>query len=156
MTRRPLGSARGRLPRPAVPPVALGGVEADSCALSGSQSDFPSKSTTEAFTQSERAFQGSVVRYARLMGWTVWHDEATNAPRRCRQCGTVGKFLRNVKGLPDLILVRRPRIVWAELKSERGRLTDEQRAWIEELRACGQEVHVWRPSLWQEVERVLR
>ena len=110
----------------------------------------------ERLTQSERAFQSQVIAYARLMGWTIWHDAATNTARRCGACGTIRRTPRNAAGLPDLILVRRPRVVWAELKSERGRLTDDQRSWIEELRACGQACYVWRPSDWQEVERVLR
>jgi hypothetical protein len=81
------------------------------------------------------------VRYARLMGWSVFfvHD-SRHSPA----------------GWPDLVLIRRPRIVFAELKSERGRLTDDQRQTIEELRACGQEVFVWKPSAWQEIEEVLR
>jgi VRR-NUC domain len=91
--------------------------------------------------QSERAFQASVVRYAELMGWAVFHPYDSR---------------RSQVGFPDLVMVRRPRIVWAELKAQRGRLTDAQRAWIEELRACGQAAVVWRPSDWQEIEDVLR
>jgi hypothetical protein len=91
--------------------------------------------------QTERAFQASVIRYAELMGWTCHHHYDSR---------------RSSPGLPDLLLVRRPRVVWAELKSERGRLTPDQRAWIEELRACGQEVFLWRPSDWEKIERVLR
>jgi len=33
------------------------------------------------------------------------------------------------------VLVRSGRLVFAELKSERGKLSDEQEAWLEELRA---------------------
>lgn len=90
---------------------------------------------------SEAQFQAQVIRYARMMGWTVWHDHDSR---------------RNAAGLPDLILVRRPRLVWAELKSARGRVTPDQRAWIEELRACGQDARIWRPDDWPEIERVLR
>lgn len=99
---------------------------------------------------------GQVLAYARLMGWTAWHDAATNTARRCGSCGTIRRTPRNAAGLPDLILVRRPRVVWAELKSERGRLTDEQKAWLADLGASGQECHVWRPSDWPTIERVLR
>lgn len=98
----------------------------------------------------------AVVRYARLMGWNAWHDQATNAPRACRTCKTPLRLPRNEAGFLDLLLTRRPRVVWVELKSERGKLTDEQRERIEELRACGQEVFLWKPSHWQEIERVLR
>jgi hypothetical protein len=106
--------------------------------------------------QSERAFMAQVGRYATLMKWRVWHDNATNAPRRCRSCGEVQHLPRNRSGLPDLILVRRPRVVWVELKADRGKLSDEQRAWLDDLRASGQEVYLWRPNDWSEAERVLR
>jgi hypothetical protein len=53
---------------------------------------------------------------------------------------------RNVAGLPDLILIRRPRVVWAELKAEGGTVTEAQQAWLDDLQASGQEVYLWRPS----------
>ena len=109
-----------------------------------------------AFRQTERAFQASVTRYARLMGWRIFHDVATNAPRACRHCKHPLNLPRNPAGLPDLLLIRRPRIVWAELKAQRTPVTDDQRAWLDELRACGQAAYLWRPSDWEEVERVLR
>ncbi len=106
--------------------------------------------------QTERSFMGQVLAYARLMGWRVWHDQATNTARRCSGCGTVRRTPRNAAGLPDLILVRRPRVVWAELKAERGKTSDDQHAWLDDLRASGQRVYLWRPSDWEEIERVLR
>lgn len=89
----------------------------------------------------ERAFQAQVIRYARVFGWAVYHTHDSR---------------RSQPGFPDLVLVRRPRIVWAELKSQRGTVTTEQQAWLDELRACDQEVHVWRPSDWRIVEGTLR
>jgi hypothetical protein len=82
---------------------------------------------TLTFRQSERAFQAQVVRYARLMGWRAWHDNATNAPRACKHCKKPLNLPRNDPGFPDLVLVRRPRIVWVELKGERTPVTQEQR-----------------------------
>lgn len=107
------------------------------------------------FRQTERQWQSQVLKYATLMGWRVWHDNATNAPRRCPECKEPIHLPRNASGLPDLILVRRPRVVWVELKSERNTLTDDQRDWISDLRACGQEAYLWRPSDWRNVERIL-
>jgi len=49
-------------------------------------------------------------------------------------------------GWPDLTLARPPELLFAELKAPRGRLSPAQERWIELLRACGQEVHVWRPA----------
>lgn len=106
----------------------------------GSTADFPSKTTWEP-RQTERAFQASVVRYAKLMGWSVFfvHD-SRHSP----------------KGWPDLVCIRRPRIVFVELKAERGRVTPEQAACLAELRGCGLEALVARPSDWQRLEELFR
>jgi len=76
-------------------------------------------------------------------------------------------------GFPDLVCVRGPRLVFAELKTEKGRVTREQTLWLDDLAAVGAhvratlwsppddlppaviEVFVWRPSDWAEVQRVL-
>lgn len=89
----------------------------------------------------ERRFSQQVVDYATLMRWRVYRTHNSR---------------HSPAGFPDLVLVRRPRVVWAELKSERGRATKEQLAWIGELFACSQEVYIWRPSDWPKVERILR
>ena len=59
-------------------------------------------------------------------------------------------------GFPDLILIRPPRLIFAELKSDRGRLTRAQREWRADLEACGVEVYTWRPSERSHVEAILR
>lgn len=91
--------------------------------------------------ESEAHFQGRVVRLARVLGWRDYHtrDSQGSAP-----------------GFPDLILLRPPRLVVAELKSQHGRLTRPQREWLAEFRACGDEVYVWRPSDFEQIKRVLR
>jgi hypothetical protein len=70
-------------------------------------------------------------------------------------------------GYPDLVLVRPTlpqtrstpmrcaRVVYAELKSERGRFSPEQRVWLKTLRACGQEVYEWKPSDLERIRTVL-
>lgn len=90
----------------------------------------------------EKEFQGQVVDLAMLRRWRVWHDHDSR---------------RNAAGLPDLLLLRPPRLVFAELKTEKGRLSAEQRTWLDELGRCpGVEVHVWRPGDWAEIEETLR
>jgi len=55
------------------------------------------------------------------------------------------------------VFVRDGRLIFAELKSERGRLTHPQRLWLAALRDCdGAAAYEWRPSSWSEIERVLR
>jgi hypothetical protein len=61
---------------------------------------------------------------------------------------------RSPSGFPDLCLVR-DRVVFAELKGERTRVTREQERWLDALDAAGAEVYLWRPADWAEIERVL-
>jgi hypothetical protein len=58
-------------------------------------------------------------------------------------------------GFPDLVLLRPPRLVVAELKTETGRVTVAQWAWLDDFAACGAESYVWRPSDRAEIERIL-
>ncbi len=103
----------------------------------------------------EARFMAQVVELARLNQWTVWHDAATNAPRVCYVCHAPTRGPRNTAGLPDLLLVRASQLIWAELKAQDGATSAEQRQWIAALRAAGQTVFVWRPSDFDEIERVL-
>lgn len=107
--------------------------------------------------QSEKAFMAAVIEAAHLLGWRHFHDNATNGPLHCWHCGRRTTQPRNPAGFPDLVLVRRPRLVWAELKAEGGVVSPEQAAWLDDLRACGQEVYLWTPtpSDWAEITRVL-
>lgn len=91
---------------------------------------------------SERDFARVVIDAAKLLGWRVyWSWSSVHSPA----------------GFPDLVLVRPPRVVFAELKSERGRLSVWQRETIDLLGQCpGVETYVWRPSDWRELERILR
>ncbi|MCC7369674.1 MAG: VRR-NUC domain-containing protein [Chloroflexi bacterium] len=104
---------------------------------------------------SEREFQAHVLAVAKRNGWHWFHDQATNAPRRCPGCGAVRRGPRNAAGLPDLLLVRGERLIWAELKAQDGTTTPEQREWIARLRAAGETVHVWRPADWPVIEKEL-
>lgn len=104
---------------------------------------------------SEKEWQAHVLEVAERLGWTWWHDAASNRPRRCYRCGAGTRGERNTKGLPDLLLVRGDRLIWVELKKQDGVTSTEQRKWIADLRAAGQTVYVWRPADWDTIERVL-
>jgi len=105
--------------------------------------------------QSEASFMAQVIAYARLRGWHHWHDQATNAPRVCPVCLTPSKVKRNEAGLPDLILIRRPRLIFAELKRDGEYPTPAQQAWLNDLAACDQEAFCWHPADWRTLERIL-
>jgi hypothetical protein len=89
----------------------------------------------------ERAFMAQVLKYAELMRWRWYHTYRSD---------------KSAPGFPDLVLIRRPRVLFVELKAQRTPVTDAQLGWLIELRECGQETYIWRPSDWDIVERTLR
>ena len=104
----------------------------------------------------EATWQKQVLAAADTFGWHYFHDQATNTPRKCTVCGAYRRGPRNVKGFPDLVLLRGPRMIVAELKDEYGTVTDEQRAWLDWFAAIpGVEVFTWRPRDSEAVTRTL-
>lgn len=93
-----------------------------------------------AITESE--LQGFVTTLARLHGWLAYHTHDSR---------------RSEAGFPDLTLVRDGRIIFAELKSEKGRITPAQQKWLDWLgRSSAVDVYVWRPSDLDTIDEVLR
>ncbi len=98
----------------------------------------------------EQAFQRQVIALARLHHWRVAHFRPARTAKGWRT-----PCQADAAGWPDLVLCRPPRLLFVELKSERGRLSAEQEAWIDALTRAGQVCLLWRPSDWEEIERVL-
>lgn len=90
---------------------------------------------------SERQLQESVQTLAEYLGWWVWHDNDSR---------------RNKAGWPDLVLIRPGRLIFAELKTETGRLTIEQRRILSMLYAAKQEVYIWRPNDMETIREILK
>lgn len=57
-------------------------------------------------------------------------------------------------GFPDRVLIRE-RVIFAELKREKTKPTEEQVRFLDGLAAAGAEVYLWRPSDLDEIGRVL-
>lgn len=92
---------------------------------------------------SEARFQADIIDLFTRTGWKHHHAHDSR---------------RSVPGLPDLLLVHRKHgIVFAELKTDRGRTTPEQDAWIEALNVAsraqggGTCAVVWRPASWDKI-----
>ena len=99
----------------------------------------------------ERELQSQVVQLARLLGWRVYHSRPAQYAD-----GRWTTPITGDTGLPDLILCKPPRLIFAELKSEQGRLSDAQRQWLHALDHCPNvEVYVWRPSDWELIVSIL-
>jgi len=113
---------------------------------------------------SERQFQSLVIDHAKVSGWLYYHTHDSR---------------RSAPGFPDLVLVRRrmerTRVIFAELKTDKGKLRPEQESWLETLGGDGAawrgalkgkhysetesmdvEIYVWRPRDWGRVHDVLR
>lgn len=125
----------------------------------------------------EQPFQNIVMSLLDLHAWRAYH-----APdNRPIQSKSGRRYVQNVRrGFPDVVAVRGVEIIIAELKTEKGRLSADQVAWLDDFRAfaasiegiCGElvrtdphrgfraveaqapifEVHVWRPSDLQAIE----
>lgn len=63
---------------------------------------------------------------------------------------------RSPAGFPDLVIAGPNQVIYAELKSTRGRLTADQAAWIEALNAAGTNAYVWRPDDIHEINVILQ
>jgi hypothetical protein len=93
---------------------------------------------------SEAEFQTQVISIARMYGWRVQHSRAVQMAN--------GKWLTPIQGdagFPDLILVKpgaRGGIIYAELKTDLGRVAPHQRDWLRAIDAAGGEACVWRPT----------
>ena len=88
-------------------------------------------------TITEKQWQAFVVEAARVNGWNFRYHTWDSR--------------RSAAGFPDLVLCTGrdglpARLLFLELKTEAGRVSEAQQAWIDALKACGQEAHVVRPS----------
>ena len=105
---------------------------------------------------SERDFKNSIVTLARDLGWLVHHDLPSQ-----RANGSWATATQGDSGFPDLVLVhpgdgaRKPMVVFAELKTQRGKTTEGQEQWLTALRANGQLAFIWRPAQMQEICELL-
>jgi hypothetical protein len=99
-------------------------------------------------TISEADLQTAVIDTARVFGWRVAHFR----PARTKH-GWVTPVAADGKGFPDLVLVNDTRLLFVELKSDKGKPSREQEQWLEGLNqvaaVCDQVgVHLWTPADW--------
>ena len=90
---------------------------------------------------SEADFQQMVTDYCDWLGLR-WHHETDS--RRTRA------------GFPDLVIVGKGGIYFLELKSQKGKISPDQKAWIYDLHQAGVQASVARPSDWERLQDVLK
>ena len=98
----------------------------------------------------EAAWSARVTDTAKLFGWRFAHFRPARTAKGWRTA------MQGDRGFPDLCLLRPPRLILAELKSDTGRVNAEQSDWIAELTSVpGIEVYIWRPSDWESIYTTL-
>jgi hypothetical protein len=96
------------------------------------------------FTETtEKQLREQIRDLCKLMGWKFYFTFTS---------------IHSPRGMPDLILCKPPRLIFAELKTEKGQLSDYQREWIASLIACGGNVecYLWRPSDIENIAKILQ
>ena len=98
----------------------------------------------------EREFQAAVLE---LLGWHGWRTYHTHDSRRSNP------------GFPDIVAVHtHGGLIFAELKTEKGRVSKAQQEWLDDLTgSLGASIHLgyaWvgtlRPSDWTRIERLAK
>jgi len=91
----------------------------------------------------EKELLAQVRRLAGALGWISYHTHNSR---------------RSEPGFPDLVLARRGRIIFAELKIPPRDLTAPQLIWISALGDCTGDVsvHVWTPEDLDVIAEILR
>tara|TARA_Y100000593_G_scaffold10345_1_gene18709 strand:- start:1186 stop:1506 length:321 start_codon:yes stop_codon:yes gene_type:complete len=88
-------------------------------------------------TMTETTFLNWVVELAEAGRWLVYHTHDSR---------------RSQPGFPDLTLAKGSRTIFAELKTEKGKVRPAQQLWLNELRKNKHlEVYLWRPSDIDEI-----
>ena len=93
---------------------------------------------------SEKAFESQVKDLAKIHGWRYYHT---------------WRSIHSPAGFPDVVMVKPPRVIFAELKSEHGKLSQEQEEWLFDIANCKVdtvEAYLWRPSDLESIVDIIR
>ena len=90
--------------------------------------------------KTEKQFQAQVIQVARICHWAVYHTFDSR---------------RSEPGFPDLVLVK-DRVLFRELKTDKGRVSPAQKAWGVKLTDAGADWSIWRPAQLQAIYSELR
>ena len=91
-------------------------------------------------TMTEAELQNAVIDLCKLLNYSYYHTYNSR---------------RSVAGFPDLVLVK-DRIIFVELKSEKGRLSPAQAQWRDDIQGAGGEWYLVRPTGLADFAKVLQ
>ena len=92
----------------------------------------------------EDILQGKIIGLAEWLHLKVYHVSRSD------------KGIVSSKGFPDLVIAGPMGTVFAELKSQTGRVRPEQQEWLSLLARSNDHVYVWRPADWPYIEQTLK
>lgn len=98
--------------------------------------------------ESEANFQLKVIQLARIGGWMV------HAERPARTAKGWRTPIQGDPGFPDLVLVRKGKVLFVELKSDNGLTSEAQQNWWRAFLGNGM-YQLWRPKDWDEIIKIL-
>ncbi len=100
----------------------------------------------EAAAMLEIELMADIRQLALQRGWLFYHTYNSR---------------KSMRGFPDLVMMRTPVTVYAELKRQGVRdadVSDDQWGWLAEVQAAGDvhyQAYLWRPADWPEIREVL-
>jgi hypothetical protein len=102
--------------------------------------------TIAAKTMAEKELQKNIREVAKAFGWEFVYSIPDSR-------------MATAKGMPDLLMAKEGRLIFAELKTLTGKLSPEQRQVLRLLNTVdGVEVYLWNPEDWLDgtIEKVLK
>jgi hypothetical protein len=89
----------------------------------------------------EKAFQQQIRELAVIYHWKYHHTWT---------------MMHSPRGFLDVVMVRGERLIFAELKTNKGMLTPYQQEWLDALKETKAEVYIWRPSDFNKIIEIMR
>ncbi|MCK9569908.1 VRR-NUC domain-containing protein [Candidatus Pacearchaeota archaeon] len=103
----------------------------------------------------ESEFQQQIIDVAHLHHWLVAHFRGVRIQRKDGSVYFATPVQADGEGFPDLVMLKPSRMVVAEIKSDKGKLSEAQEEWLNQWELAGAEVYVWRPKDWDKIIEVL-
>lgn len=98
---------------------------------------------------SEKDFEKQVIDLAHLFRWKVAHFRPARVIVRGHETWRT-PVSADGTGFPDLVLARRGVVLFRELKTDKGKTSDDQTHWLQAVNGA-----IWRPSMWSIIEQEL-
>lgn len=100
---------------------------------------------TNRIVISETELLANILELAELTGWYAHHDRPA-----LMADGSYRTAIQGNEGFPDLVLAKDGRVLFWELKDDKGKPTPAQEIWLEMLNG-----EIMRPRDWDRIERIL-